>query len=88
LSGRDHVGLTAQNDNLVLSIADEGVGLDAKSDPRPTGMGQRIVSAMASKLNASVGRDEAHSGTRIVRRFSRLGTPAATACRAASWWSG
>ena len=54
---------------MLLSITDEGVGLDVKADPRGTGMGQRIVSAMASKLEADVARDPGHSGTRIVVRF-------------------
>ena len=61
----------------MLSIADNGVGLGAKSDPRSTGMGQRIVSAMAAKLEASVVRDPNHAGTRIVLRF-----PCAQATRA------
>jgi hypothetical protein len=40
-------------------------------------MGQRIVSAMAAKLDASVERDPGHPGTRIVLRFRRIDTPAA-----------
>src|SRR3982075_564572 len=75
-AGPIHVDLTAQGDDLVLSIADDGVGLNARSDPRSTGMGQRIVSAMASKLDASVERDPAHTGTRIVLRFRRANAPA------------
>jgi two-component sensor histidine kinase len=75
-AGPIHVDLTAQGDDLVMSIADEGVGLNVKSDPRATGMGQRIVSAMASKLEASVERDPAHAGTRIVLRFRRISKPA------------
>ena len=59
-----------------LSIADDGVGLNVKSDPRSTGMGQRIVTAMASKLEASVERDPAHAGTRIVLRFRRANAAA------------
>src|SRR6202000_3171524 len=70
-AGPIHVELTSQGDNLVLSIADDGVGLNAKTDPRSTGMGQRIVSAMASKLDATVERDPSHSGTRIILRFGR-----------------
>jgi hypothetical protein len=35
-------------------------------------MGQRIVAAMASKLDATVARDPAHSGTRIVLKFRRV----------------
>src|SRR5690349_23049943 len=51
-AGPIHVELRAQGDDIVLSIADEGVGLDVKrNDPRSTGMGQRIVSAMAAKLD-------------------------------------
>src|SRR5262245_9026448 len=80
-SGPIHVELRATCDDIVLSIADEGVGLDAKTnDPRSTGMGQRIVSAMAAKLEASVDRDPLHAGTRIVVRFPRT---RATATKAA-----
>jgi two-component sensor histidine kinase len=72
-SGPIHVTLEQEGGDLLLSIADDGVGLDtknnAKSDPRSTGMGQRIVSAMASKLEATVERDPNHAGTRILVRF-------------------
>jgi two-component sensor histidine kinase/CheY-like chemotaxis protein len=74
-SGPIHVELCAEREEVVLSIADNGVGDEgnerASSDPRSTGMGQRIVSAMASKLEASVARDPEHAGTRIVLRFPR-----------------
>ncbi|MGA9092074.1 MAG: response regulator [Bradyrhizobium sp.] len=76
-AGPIHVVLSAQDDDVLLSIADDGVGLNARSDPRSTGMGQRIVAAMASKLDASVERDPAHAGTRIVLRFGRVDKPAA-----------
>ena len=76
-AGPIHVDLTARVDELVLSIADNGVGLNAKTDPRSTGMGQRIVAAMASKLEATVERDPAHNGTRIVLCFPRTGNAAA-----------
>jgi len=69
--GPIHVRLVALGDTLELSVADEGVGLNAKADPRSTGMGQRIVNAMASKLNACVDRDLSHAGTRIVLKFRR-----------------
>jgi two-component sensor histidine kinase len=76
-AGPIHVDLRAQDDHLLLSIADDGVGLNVKTDPRSTGMGQRIVSAMASKLEASVERDPDHAGTRIMLRFRRADAPAA-----------
>ena len=84
-AGPIHVKLAAQDDHLLLSITDDGVGLNARSDPRSTGMGQRIVSAMAAKLDASVERDPAHAGTRIMLRFDRVNKPAsAPGCAAAS----
>jgi two-component sensor histidine kinase len=84
-AGPIHVDLKAQDDDVVLSIADDGVGLNVKTDPRSTGMGQRIVTAMASKLDASVERDPGHAGTRIVLRFGRVNKPAAEpGCAAAS----
>src|SRR5213079_1773991 len=75
-AGPIDVNFHAQGDDLVLSIADNGVGLDGKTDPRSTGMGQRIVTAMASKLEASAERDPTHAGTRIVVRFRRVVAPA------------
>jgi len=72
-AGPIHVELKAAGDDVVLSISDDGVGDNGKSDPRSTGMGQRIVSAMAAKLEASVERDPNHQGTRIVLRFARAG---------------
>ena len=84
-AGPIHVDLRAKGEELELSIADEGVGLNVKTDPRSTGMGQRIVGAMASKLDATVERDPDHAGTRIVVRFSRLGKPAVkSGCAGAS----
>jgi two-component sensor histidine kinase len=70
-AGPIHIVLNANGDDLELSIADDGVGLNVKTDPRSTGMGQRIVTAMAQKLDASVERDPNHAGTRIVLRFRR-----------------
>ena len=83
-AGPIHVDLVAQGDDVALSITDDGVGLNVKTDPRSTGMGQRIVSAMATKLDASVERDPAHAGTRIVLRFRRVPAPATRPKKAAA----
>jgi two-component sensor histidine kinase len=83
-AGPIHVELVTQGDDLLLSIADNGVGDKVKADPRSTGMGQRIVAAMASKLDAGVERDATHAGTRIVLRFRRTPAPAITASSAAA----
>ncbi|MES2752328.1 MAG: response regulator [Pseudomonadota bacterium] len=73
-AGPIHVELRSFKDNLELAISDDGVGLQVKLDPRSTGMGQRIVSAMATKLEATTERDPNHSGTRIVLRFRQAST--------------
>ncbi len=83
-AGPIHVTLTSQGDDLVLAIADNGVGDNAKADPRSTGMGQRIVAAMASKLDACTERDPNHSGTRIVLKFRRVASSARANSAAAS----
>ena len=83
-AGPIHVDLRTQGDDLVLSIADDGVGLNVKTDPRSTGMGQRIVSAMATKLDACVERDPNHTGTRILVRFRRINAPATKPTNAAA----
>jgi two-component sensor histidine kinase len=83
-AGPIHVELKAQDDDLLLAISDDGVGLNVKADPRSTGMGQRIVSAMAAKLEASVERDPAHSGTRVAVRFPRVSATVAKSANAAA----
>jgi two-component sensor histidine kinase len=83
-AGPIHVEVGADGDDLLLSIADNGVGLGAKSDPRSTGMGQRIVSAMATKLEASVTRDPNHDGTKIVLRFRCAGAASGKSANAAA----
>jgi two-component sensor histidine kinase len=83
-AGPIHVELKAVGDDLELAISDDGVGLNARVDPRSTGMGQRIVSAMASKLEADVERDPDHRGTRIALRFRRSGAAAPKSANAAA----
>ena len=81
-AGPIHIVLATDGDDILLSIADDGVGLNVKIDPRSTGMGQRIVTAMATKLEAVVERDPAHSGTRITLRFRYHKAPVRNAAAA------
>lgn len=74
-AGPIHVELVADDDDLTLTITDNGVGLDVKENPRSTGMGQKIVSAMATKLDAIVTRDPDHCGTRIMLHFKYTDQP-------------
>src|SRR5258706_10532542 len=83
-AGPIDVTLHPQGDDLVLSIADNGVRLNGKTDPRSTGMGQRIVTAMGSKLEAGVERDPDHAGPRIVVRVRRVIGPATNSASAAA----
>ena len=83
-AGPIHVELQPEGEDLLVAIADDGVGLNVKADPRSTGMGQRIVSAMAAKLDASAERDPNHHGTRIVLRFRRVPTVAPKSTSAAA----
>jgi len=73
--GPIRVGLRARDDDsAVVSVEDDGIGLggrtDAASQRGSTGLGQRIVRAMADKLGASVAHDPAHRGTRIEIAFT------------------
>ncbi|HWW49433.1 MAG TPA: histidine kinase dimerization/phosphoacceptor domain -containing protein [Xanthobacteraceae bacterium] len=80
-AGPIHVELLGEGDDLNLSITDDGVGFQAKPDARSTGMGQRIVAAMAGKLDSTVERDPSHAGTRMTMRFRRTATPSHPASR-------
>ncbi len=74
-AGPIHVELRSCAEGLELAISDDGVGLQVKQDPRSTGMGQRIVSAMATKLDTKVERDPAHTGTRLVLKLKNTTPP-------------
>ena len=49
--------MSRAGDLLNLSVADQGVGLTDKPAPGSTGMGRRIVDAMAAKLEAKLKLD-------------------------------
>ncbi|MCF2523457.1 response regulator [Bradyrhizobium sp. G127] len=82
-AGPIHVELRSCADGLVLTISDDGVGLQVKENPQSTGMGQRIVSAMAAKLETHAERDPSHSGTRIVLRLKDMAASAQQSAGAA-----
>jgi two-component sensor histidine kinase len=74
--GPIRVDLKAQDEgaNAVISVEDDGVGF-APSAPVGTGLGQRIVKAMADKLGARISHDRLHGGTRIEIAFALKSSP-------------
>jgi two-component sensor histidine kinase len=65
-SGSIHVELACRGDEIQLSVSDQGIGLSDSPAPGSTGMGRRIVEAMATKLGATIRLDKDHSGARVV----------------------
>ena len=57
-------------DRMRLAVEDDGVGWAGTGTPRGTGLGSRIVKAMASSLRSSVEYDPAATGTRVMLEFS------------------
>jgi len=56
--------------NAVISVEDDGVGFADSAPIGSTGLGQRIVKAMADKLGARISHDSLHRGTRIEIAFA------------------
>ena len=52
-----------------LIVEDDGVGFDAGGAPRSTGLGRRIVAAMAAKLGGEIVFDPVDRGTRVRLSF-------------------
>ncbi len=66
-----------RDDQVVLTIEDDGVGLPPPERRPPGGRGLRNVITRATKLGASVRFYDAHPGTGIELAFSLHGTPPA-----------
>ena len=59
----------APADRLRLTVEDDGPGLGDKVVARGTGLGQRVIAAMARSLNSKVEYDPSHRGARAVLAF-------------------
>ncbi len=53
-------------DRFVLRVEDDGCGIDSGTSPKGTGLGTKVISAMAKSLQASLSYDTAHQGVRAV----------------------
>lgn len=69
VAGEVRVRLASAGAMLSLSVEDDGCGMDEKAAPRGTGLGQKIVRAMASSIQSRVEREATTRGTRIVLAF-------------------
>lgn len=56
-------------DRAVLVVEDDGIGWNGEGTARGTGLGSRIVSAMATTLRCEVTFDQDYPGTRVVLAF-------------------
>ncbi len=73
-SGEIRVALKRDNASLSLTVEDDGIGVGADGNPKGTGLGTRIVRAMASSLQASQRSDVGHKGTRVVLSMPAVAT--------------
>jgi two-component sensor histidine kinase len=64
-SGPIHVEVSRAGEQIGIAVADHGIGFSATPAPGSTGLGRRIVDAMAAKLNAAIKLDSGPSGTRV-----------------------
>ena len=65
--GEVRVALTrAGEDAFTLAVEDDGCGMTAGTDPRGTGLGTRLIRAMAQSLQSVVEYDAGHRGCRAV----------------------
>ena len=49
-----------------LTVEDDGCGLTADAAPRGTGLGSKLIAAMAHSLSTSIDYDRAHKGCRAM----------------------
>ncbi|MGV3575732.1 MAG: histidine kinase dimerization/phosphoacceptor domain -containing protein [Devosia sp.] len=69
-AGEVRIFMARRDDQLELRVEDDGIGWGGAGKPQGTGLGSRIVKAMAHSLDADVSYDTARGGTSVSVRFS------------------
>lgn len=67
--GEIRVAVSRAAETLTLSVEDDGIGWTGEGRPRGTGLGARIIRAMATNLRSQIAYDAGRSGTRAVLCF-------------------
>lgn len=62
--GEVRVALRRRGEQFELAVEDDGVGIDPGANPRGTGLGTRVIRAMAQSLHSAIVYDPAHKGVR------------------------
>jgi two-component sensor histidine kinase len=68
--GEVRIALNRSGKGVMLAVEDDGVGYDGASAPQGSGLGGRIISAMAMNLRTHLAFDQKHRGTRAVLQFT------------------
>jgi len=67
-AGEVRVALRADGDAFLLAVEDDGCGMPADATPRGTGLGTKLIRAMAQSLQTIVEYDPSHTGVRATLR--------------------
>ena len=70
--GEVRVGLHGRGGGFELVVEDDGCGMADGAGPRGTGLGQKLIRAMAQSLRAEFGYDPAHAGVRATLRAALI----------------
>jgi len=68
-AGEVRIRLADAGEGLTLTVEDDGAGIAAGAAVHGTGLGGRLIKAMASSLNSEVVYDPAHAGVRASLRL-------------------
>ncbi len=67
-AGEIRIELVRDNGHFLLAVEDDGGGLATAAAPTGTGIGTKLIAAMASSLGATLDYDTAHAGVRATLR--------------------